>query len=151
MALVALGVGEPVVQDGPPNLLQTAGVQLAADALTNATTFVALLTVPITTTVGGVLVIDASFAASVSLIAPSLAFFRVVLDGVPLEGSGMLLSTLAQQQGGGFALRVTAVAPGAHTVVLEWRGSLINLGLQIRPVTAPDAEHASLVVWESRV
>jgi hypothetical protein len=72
-------------------------------------------------------------------------FFRVLVDGVVRRGGAARVSTLSQPQAVGIVLRVPVVA-GARVVKVQWR---VDGGTgQIRPIAAPDAESASLLVAE---
>jgi hypothetical protein len=131
--------------------VQTLFTEIAANTSTGSAVFVDLLTLVPVVTAGNRLVIHTTFAASVSLVSPATAFFRLTLDGVALRGAGMDLTVLAEPECGAIVYRTGALAAGAHTVKLQWRGSVLALGLQIRPVTVPDGEHGSLYIEEVSV
>jgi hypothetical protein len=129
-------------------VLQSAFGEVTVDTSTTSNVFVDLITVPITTT-GAILFLASSFAASPTGAAVA-ADFRLTLDGVPLRGAGLFMNT-GQPESGAIDYRATGLAPGAHTVKLQWRSNSALLGVQIRPVTAPNTEHASLYVQEQTV
>lgn len=123
---------------------QTVFAEVAADTSITSATFVDVLTAAITTLGGTKLLITCSFALSNSS-ANTTHHFRITVDGVAKRGAGVRY-TNTPGAAGGIAIVVASVAAGAHTIKLQAR---VDSGtLRIRPVTAPDDEHASLVVQE---
>lgn len=123
---------------------QSVFAEIAADATFTSATFVDVLTAAITTLGSTKLVINSSFALSNSS-TNTTHHFRITVDGVAKRGCGVRYIN-APGVAGAIALLVTGLAAGAHTVKLQAR---VDSGtLRIRPVTAPDDEHASLVVQE---
>jgi hypothetical protein len=123
---------------------QSVFAEVSADTTITSATFVDLLSAAITTLGGTKLVITSSFALSNSG-ANTTHHFRLTVDGVAKRGCGVRYVN-APAAAGGIALLVTGLAAGAHTVKLQAR---VDSGtLRIRPVAAPDDEHASLVVQE---
>jgi hypothetical protein len=127
--------------------IKSQGAELAVDSSTSSTAFADLVSVPITTTTGQVLLVWASFSASPVAVADA-ALFRITLDGVAQAGAGITMN-VNNPESGAITLRISGVALGAHTLVLQWRSSNPGFGVQIRPVTSPSSEHASLVVAET--
>lgn len=123
---------------------QSVFAEVSADTTVTSATFVDVLSAAITTLAGTKLIITSSFALSNSG-ANTTHHFRVTVDGVAKRGCGLRYVNVPAAAGG-IALIVTGLAAGAHTVKLQAR---VDSGtLRIRPVTAPDDEHASLVVQE---
>lgn len=119
---------------------------LAVDSSTAAAAFADLLTVAVVTT-GNVLGINASFSASHDLLLGlARGQFRVLVDGMAIAGAGVAPPVLDAPESGAITI-ARVVAPGPHTVKLQWaRVAPGGTLLLIRPVTMPDDEHASLVV-----
>lgn len=111
--------------------------------------FADLLTIAITT---GANKLNIAFSAGIGLSFTILGIsstvsFRILLDGVPLRGTATSASLTGLQ--GSAALRLQApVTAGPHTITLQWRVVGVAAAADIRPVTAPDFEHASLLVEE---
>ena len=118
---------------------QQAFVELASDAQTTQTVFTTLASQNLTVDSDATL----NIATRVSVSSNVAVAFRLGLNGVAL-GSG----AFAPAGGGTISLRKrTAVAAGAHTIALQWRLAAAGTA-NIRPVTQPDAEGASLFVEE---
>jgi hypothetical protein len=121
------------------NVRQVEAVDVTVDSFVLGATFETLLSVNIETDVS---VLDVRADAAVSTLVTG-GFLRLVLDGTPIVGSGASVSLL-----GTFGLatsRRVAVSAGPHVIALEWRAALGGT-LRCRPVSLPDAEHASLYV-----
>lgn len=127
---------------------QSALAEITVNTTTTAVVFAdpPLLELSITAGDAGFLLIW--FTASVSAATNNrTAYFRVLVDGVVQRGAAARLATGSQPQAVGISLRVP-VAAGARVVKVQWRvDSALAVG-QIRPVAAPDAESASLLVAE---
>jgi hypothetical protein len=124
---------------------QTVFSELAADTSITSATFVDVITAAITTLGGTKLIITSSFALS-NTGANTGHHLRITVNGVAKRGCGLRYVN-SPAIAGVIALVVTGLAAGAHTVKLQAR---VDPGtLRIRPVTAPDDEHASLVVQEA--
>ena len=119
---------------------QTVFAELSADTSVTSTTFVDVITANVTTLAGTKLIVNSTFALSNSG-ANVGHHFRIVVDGTAKRGAGVrYVNTPAVT--GAIALVVTGLAAGAHTVKLQAR---VDSGtLRIRPVTAPDDEHACM-------
>ena len=132
-----------------PGLIQTDFTDLAVDVTTTATSFVSpstLLTTTITKRLAASnLIVHFSVGASNSNNGRQM-FFRVVVDGVPQRAVGVDCPNLGFAQGAAIVTSVSGVAAGSRTILIEWYRSA-NTG-QVRPVTAPDSEHASMLVEE---
>jgi len=124
---------------------ESANSILAVDTTTASAVFVDLLTVAITVEAGFIL-IESSIGASLSVNAGTI-FFRITVDGVAQAGVSNSFTIIGDEHASAFCLRV-AVAAGLRTVKLQWRVASVLSTARIRPVTQPDAEHASLVVSE---
>lgn len=128
-------------------LRQTVFLALAVDASRAVAGFATLLSQPITISAGGVLILQ--FDATVSNTSlGSQTFFRYQIDGVTVANGGAS-STNAVLDGVGtvsLTKRVTGLAVGARTVTVQWSRSAGTSN--IRPVTVPDGEHASLLLTE---
>jgi len=135
--------------DVTPTWLQLTGqyrktdfAEIIADTTTTSTSFVDLLTVAITTTANGSLVIEA--AASGDNASTAITKYRLTVDGVQVAAAAV--QSGASIWNTAALMKKYAVAAGAHTVKLQW---LVSAGTgRIRPVTAPNSDYASLVVKE---
>jgi hypothetical protein len=118
-------------------------VELTADATAPAA-FAPLLTLTIATTQ---FFLDIWASLSLQIAANASANFRITVDGVPASngGVGIFPGNSALIESVAFVKRV-AVAPGNHTVVLEWRSSGLA---EILVASDPDDFHASLRVEET--
>lgn len=70
--------------------------------------------------------------------------FRVLLDGVPIEGSGMGHDV---GLGSNALVRRVQCPVGAHEFKLQWRSVGVGASAGIDVATSPDDQHASLVVF----
>ena len=146
----ATGRTGPTGSAGGAGLIQTAFSEVTADVTTTSSVFVDVpgLTNTITTTAGSNLYAINTFSPSTSSLIGQTIDFRIVIDGVPIRASEStvgLLNVAAAQAG---ALKIRAnLAPGVHTIKVQWRTS--GGTARIRPVTAPNSEHASLIVMET--
>jgi hypothetical protein len=128
--------------------LQTVFAQITVDTTTASAVSVTLLSQAITIQAGSNIIIRLTLGASNSNSNQSL-FFRVQVDGVTQRGVGITSSGANSPSSGALTLLVTGLAAGARTVTVQWRVSA-NTG-QIRPVTVPDAEAATLMIQEVTV
>lgn len=138
---LAVGITAGVVK-----LLQTRSAELVVDAGTTALApiYSTLLSVPITTTTGALLV-RAGFSAFANKNAD--ATFRLVVDGTPDRGATMRVGNVAPQTGA--ILFARAVGAGAHTVALQWsRIGGAGVALSIDAGTLPDQQYAFVEVQE---
>jgi len=111
--------------------------------------FATLLSAPITLSTSAVLLVFVSFAASRS--NPALDLFQVKVDGVVQAGGGAAVHGHGggvSNSSGAIVLRIAGLAAGPHTIAVEWSQDAAGT-VSIRPVTAPDAEHASLLLVET--
>ena len=132
-----------------PGIIQTDFTDLAVDVTTTATSFVSPSTLLTTT-------ITKRFTASKLIVHFSVGtsntnngrqmFFRVVVDGVAKRAVGVDCPNSGLPQSAAIVTSVSGVAIGSRTILIEWYVSA-NTG-QVRPVAAPDAEHASMLVEE---
>ncbi len=78
------------------------------------------------------------------------AEFRLLIDAVLQRSTQNIAFTPVIGGSGGIVYRLTGVAPGPHTVLIEWGKSTATPGvvLSISPVTNPNGDHASLLVHE---
>ena len=129
-------------------LRQTRQVEVTVDTTTTSLTFVTLLTDSITITAGGIIMVQVSIGTSNSNNNIT-NFFRLVIDGVVRRGSAYTSSGSNNPGSVGLVYRVAGLAAGARTVTLEWR---VASGTgQVRPVTVPDDEHATMIIQEATV
>ncbi len=125
---------------------QTVFSEVTSDTTTSSTTFVDLLTSTITTVAGTKLVVLATFATSNSN-SNAQQHFRLLVDGVVKRGCGLRYTNVPSESGS-IAFVIAGLSSGSHTIKLQWRADASGGTVRIRPVAAPDDEHASLVVQE---
>jgi hypothetical protein len=89
----------------------------------------------------------ATFAASAASLA-TIGEFQIRVSGVDRRAAGITLSTTDIPQSGAVQTLVSGIAAGFPSVALRWRQSVMSADLQVRPVTAPNSEHSSLLVQE---
>jgi len=138
----------------PSSFVKSAFDEVQVDTQVASGVFVDLLTVNISTG-AGFLLIDTSFSPALGPtpggVFAANVYFRILLDGVAERGAAVgpftAPGTISEPQAGAITLR-RPVAPGPHTVKLQWR-TTVGLTMFIRPVGAGvDKEHASLLVEE---
>jgi len=127
---------------------QSVFLEKTTDATTTSTTFVTLLSQAITMAGSTNLLIH--FSAGVSNTGNnSQTYFRITVDGVVKRGVSVVSSSAGAVESAAMVLKVTGLSAAAHTVLVEWKvGGSTG---QVRPVTAPDSEHASLLLEEVAV
>ena len=129
---------DPPAQPKGIILRQEIGAKITTDESTTSTSFVDLITVPITTEAGVLgLIANAS-----SLAVISLGYFRVTVDGVAVAGGAHLLGLANLFLG----VRVPITA-GSHTVKLQWRTDALGTH-SISAASLPEAHFANLLVRE---
>ncbi len=132
-----------------PSLIQTNFTDLAVNATTTAASFAApstLLTTTITKLApASKLIVHFSVGTSNTNNGRQM-FFRVVVDGVAQRAVGVDCPNSGLPQSASIVTSVIGVGVGSRTILIEWYVSA-NTG-QVRPVAAPDAEHASMLVEE---
>lgn len=131
----------------PGGIVQTASTVLGSATTTTSTSYVDLITVPITTGGSSRLEIYASVSTSnaVSRASTNQDYFRLVIDSTQLIEGGSEQWTVTES---GALFAVTDVlAAGAHTVRLQWHTDTGGT-LRCNAGAAPP-EHASLVVVET--
>ena len=121
--------------------------QLAVDTTTTSGAFVDLLTQAITTTAGGFL--NAFFSVSASNVSGDQLSFRLLVDGVAVQGTACKIPT-SGTTANAMLLYKASIAAGAHTIKVQWLTSGGNTA-RIRPVAAPSTEHASLLLTETSI
>lgn len=133
--------------------IQHITAQLDEDFIDPAAAFTTVLTQPITTL--GTTRIRAHYSASASSdgISGDQLSFRLTLDGaaVAMAGSGSGARPIAAsvpEAAGVVELLSPALAAGVHTVRLQVLNVTAGGSVQIRPLTSPSNEHATLVVEE---
>lgn len=128
--------------------LQSVFAQITVDTTTASVAFVTLLSQAITIQAGSVLLIHVSAGTSNSANT-NTNFFRIQVDGATQRGVAVSLDAANTPGSVALVLRVTGLAAGSRTVVLQWR---VGAGTgRIGAVAAPDAEHASLLLEEVTV
>ncbi len=130
----------------PSRLRQTPFAELLANTTTTQVGWVSsLCSQPLTIAAGSALLIQ--FTASLSnATANQQVYVRIQVDGVTVRGAGARAVAVSQPFGVAMTLKHTGLAPGAHTVTVQWRVS--GGTAQCRPVAAPDQEFASLLLTE---
>lgn len=127
------------------SLSDTKYLTLGVDATSSSSSFATLLSIPVVVTKeGSSILIQASMSAR--RINPiDYILIRVQVDGVTIAGASLgEQATIATP--GSAAINVGASATiGMHTVTLQWCTFLGNDAF-CEEVTAPDSQHASLVV-----
>ncbi len=127
---------------------QTVLADIAVNTTTAAGSFPGstLISQSVTITAGGILLVAFSCGTSNSS-NNNTNFFRLVVDGVVRRAVGVRLPGGANSPGAGaMVFRVAGLTAGARLVDVQWYTT--GGTAQIRPVAAPDQEHASLVVQE---
>jgi hypothetical protein len=141
-----LSTADKTKLDALPALKQTVFVEQAVDTTRNTSSFGTLLTTNITT---GANAIKVSFSAGVSgTTANRHAQFRLLIDGVVQRGTGAWCVSANNSMSASLIFKKTVTA-ALHTVTVEWAAA--SGVVSIRPVTAPNTEHASLLVEEVSV
>lgn len=122
---------------------QSSSSRIAVNTTTTSTTFVDLLSVTLTTQASFLLIF---FTCGVSNTAGTgQTFFRVLVNGVAVAGAGASQVSANRPVSCAISHRI-AVNAGSNIVKVQWR--VANATGQIRPVAAPDAEHANVIVME---
>lgn len=123
---------------------QSSFVEITANTTTTSLTFVNMLTVNIDLAIDGYLLLD--FSCSVSNTSNNQTmFFRIQVDAVNTRGTATRVASGAgNPQVVGLTYRTGLLAAGTKTVTVQWRTT--GGTVQVRPVAAPDQEHACLVV-----
>ncbi len=134
--------GITVTPPAAPAPLASTYVALAADVTINIAAYATLLTANITTATGTLLNIRWSAAATNA--AAASAFYQVLVDGVVTKGCRADIAA-AGGTNSGMIIQV-AVAPGAHTVLLQWKTN-VN-ATKINAATVVE-QHAHLLVQEA--
>lgn len=137
------------------DLVQTQTANLAVDTTTavEVPVYSTLLSVTITTTLATA-DLDILFYCSfdfTGVLGSRATSFRLRLDGVLIPPSRAAVDNSLNDEAQGVAInrRVLGVAPGLHTVIVEW--SKFGTGtLQCLPATRPDEQGAHLKVEEQR-
>ncbi len=132
-----------------PSLIQTDFTDLAVNTTTTAVSFVSpstLLTTTITKLFAGSKIIVHFSVGTSNTNNGRQMFFRVVVDGVAQRAVAVDCTNSGIAQSASIVTSVIGVAVGSRTILIEWYTSA-NTG-QVRPVAAPDSEHASMLVEE---
>jgi hypothetical protein len=131
---------------GAGGMVQSKFVEVAADVSTTSTTWVDLLSTTITTLAGFLLL---TTTVSPNTSSTSAGFYiRLLLDGVAVRGASGYAGSATFNETVSIVSK-EAVTAGLHTVKVQWRVSTGTL--RCRPVTAPDQDHASLLIQEVNV
>jgi len=138
----------PVFQ--PPELLQTAFVEITSDTTTTSGSYVDLLSLTITTDGGSMA--EVHFTASVSNTAlfGSSQQFQLVIDGSAVRGSHTRVLESVEASCAAITYRTGVLTAGSHTFKIQWLTDVFIFTARIRPVTTIN-EHASLLVSEITV
>lgn len=133
----------PIVQ----NFKQSLTIQVVVNTTTASVVFVPLLSITLTKISSTSVLIVLFSVATSNLLGAPIIFFRVRLDGVAQRGMAISIPFVVPlTQPGAIVLQLPGAAVGVHTVDVQWRVSAGTA--QIRPVAAPDAESAILIVQE---
>lgn len=125
-------------------LLQTIFAEISADTTTTSATFVDLISQSITTT-GGNLIIQFTTSASNTNIG-KLITFRITVDAVAKRGTQINPGAPNAAESAAINIKVIGLSAGVHTIAIQWKRDANTA--RIAPVTAPDSEHASLIISE---
>lgn len=131
-----------------PGVLQTDFTEVTVNTTTTSASFPGstLLTTTITKKLAASDLIVHFSAGASNTNNGRQAFFRVVVDGVTQRGVGVDCTNSGIAQSASIVVRTSGVAAGSRVIAIQWYVSA-NTG-QVRPVAAPDSEHASLLVEE---
>jgi hypothetical protein len=134
----------------------TAIAEVTADMTINANAFTDLLSVPITLLQGGTGTLDILATASAeATVSGTEVQFRLTVDGTPAgpgasNGASFTLSpgydSNSAKEAVSILKRVTGVAPGDHTIKLQWR--VLGMGASASILVTNGFEHGSLSVTE---
>lgn len=130
------------------SLLQSILTEVTVDTTTTSTTFVTLLSQAITISAGSILIVQ-FVSSSSNGGALRFEYYRILIDGTPYRGASCKLTNIDATGGASISIRVPGLAAGSRTVIVQWR---VSGGTgQIRPVTVPDGESASVLIQEVTV
>jgi hypothetical protein len=115
--------------------------KITVDTTTTSTTYVNLMSGNMTTKAGGTLLIFVSISHTQTNTNQQTSF-RIQVDGVTVAAAGTRVPSGGAPISCVFNLAVP-VDPGPHTLTLQW--GVTGGTASIRPVTAPQWEHASAV------
>lgn len=81
--------------------------------------------------------------------APTRVEFRLMVDGADALAGGVgsgtcFLATVGRPASTALTIVTPALAPGAHTIDIEWQSTIGGVTASISPVTKPNQEHATL-------
>lgn len=127
-------------------ILQSIFSEVTVDTTTASAAFVTLLSQNINTS-DGYIYVNATFSSS-NATNNQTNYFRITIDDVPIRGCGTRFAS-ATTPGAGAILIKRPIAAGAHNIQLQWR--VAGGTGRIYPVTAPDAEHTSLLIQEMSI
>jgi hypothetical protein len=121
---------------------------ITVNTTTTSATFVDLLSTSITISDQSKILI--SFTGSMSNASNNQThFFRVLVNGATITGGGTgtrIASGAGNPQVIAIHVQTAALTAGTYTIALQWRTT--GGTVQCRPIAAPDAEHAAMVVQE---
>lgn len=122
--------------------------EITADTTTNSTVFVSFLSTTINLPTPAQLIVHFTFSASVD-VGSATVDFRLSVDGVGARGCASRFPGGNQPHSGALVWRSGVLAAGNRVVAAEWKSSVVTTTVRIRPVTVPDQEHASLLIYQS--
>lgn len=129
--------------------IQSGRAKVLVNTTYSGLAFNTLLSVGLNCEAGSYLLIRAH--AHVSMDAANrYGYFRLLLDGNPISAGGGFRDTNVPAVAACLDGREQVLTTAAHTVDLQWRVFNALWTVRCRPVLAPDAESASLVVEEVR-
>ncbi len=131
-----------------PGVLQTDFTEVAVNTTTTSVAFPGstLLTTTITKKLAASDLIVHFSAGTSNTNNGRQMFFRVVVDGVTQRGTAVDCPNSGIAQSASIVVKTSGVAAGSRIIAIQWYVSA-NTG-QVRPVAAPDSEHASMLVEE---
>lgn len=137
-----------------PALRQTLqAANAGANTITSAV-YANLISLPITVSAPGTILINfaAGFRNGVAIAATAL--FRIRVDGavgnatVPGQGVGCsIVAGVGNAGNASLSLRITGLAPGAHTVNVDWASAALQT-INLNQTTNPNTDTCQLVVSE---
>lgn len=134
-------------------LLQTLSADVVVDTVIPGGGFALLapLSIPVVIGAGNALLVHFSAAGFVNL-ANNSAFFRLRVDGVVVKGTAFSRAPAGSSNSTASAsivAKITGLATGAH--VLDIEANTTSGTANINPVSAPDSQHATLLIEEVNV
>jgi hypothetical protein len=126
-------------------VIQSVFTDLSIDKTTTSTIFVDLLSTTITTTtVNGMILINASF--SIAHAYNNDIYIRLLVDNVAKKGSIALPGNNGTTTLSAGIVHRQTVSVGSHTIKLQWKSAGGNI--YCRPISRPEGEHCAVSILE---